>query len=167
MAIFGVLLFPGFFRLTRNQVIAVKHELYIDAAKVSGLSNARIIGRHVLSAVRSPIIIQISIVAGIAVIIQSGLAFLGLGDPDSWGGQLNSAYQAIRQKGTLIIWPGLAIALTVMSFVLLGNAIRDALRRQRAGLGSEPQKQADPSVTAAATARSTRSTATRSSSSTG
>jgi peptide/nickel transport system permease protein len=150
MAVFGVLLAPGFFRLTRNQVIAVKHELYIDAAKVSGLSNARIIGRHVLSAVRSPIIIQISIVAGIAIIIQAGLSFLGLGDSNSWGGQLSGAFQSIRQKGTLVIWPGAAIALTVMSFVLLANAIRDALRRQRAGLSSEPQRTADPELAATA-----------------
>jgi peptide/nickel transport system permease protein len=104
----------------------------------------------VLSAVRSPIIIQISIVAGIAIIIQAGLSFLGLGDPNSWGGQLAGAFQAIRQKGTLVIWPGAAIALTVMSFVLLANATRDALRRQRAGLGSEPQRAPAPELAATA-----------------
>jgi peptide/nickel transport system permease protein len=150
MAVFGVLLSPGFYRLTRNQVIAVKNELYIDAARVSGLSNARIIGRHVLSAVRSPIIIQISIVAGIAIIIQAGLAFLGLGDTDSWGGQLSGAFQAIRQNGRLVFWPGFSIGLTVMSFVLLANAIRDGLRRQRAGLAGEPQRTATTELSAEA-----------------
>ncbi|MDQ0801454.1 dipeptide/oligopeptide/nickel ABC transporter permease/ATP-binding protein [Arthrobacter sp. SLBN-112] len=134
MAVFGVMLSPGFFRLVRNQVIAVKNELYVDAARVSGLSDTRIISRHVLRVVRSPIIIQTAIIAGIAIIIQSGLEFLGLGDPatPTWGGILQNAFSNIYIDPPGILWPGLVIAATVASLVLLGNAIRDGLQGPRA-----------------------------------
>lgn len=80
MLIFGILLAPAYYRLVYAAVTAVREELYVDAARVAGLSDTRIIGRHVLSVVRAPIIIQSAIVAGIAIAIQSGLEFLGLGD---------------------------------------------------------------------------------------
>lgn len=134
MAVFGVMLSPGFFRLVRNQVIAVKNELYVDAARVSGLSDARIISRHILRVVRSPIIIQTAVIAGIAIIIQSGLEFLGLGDPatPTWGGMLQDAFSNIYINPAGILWPGLIIAATVASLVLFGNAIRDGLQGPRA-----------------------------------
>jgi peptide/nickel transport system permease protein len=134
MAVFGVMLSPGFFRLVRNQVIAVKNELYVDAARVSGLSDTRIISRHILRVVRSPIIIQTAVIAGIAIIIQSGLEFLGLGDPGTptWGGMLQDAFSNIYINPAGILWPGLIIAATVASLVLLGNAIRDGLQGPRA-----------------------------------
>jgi peptide/nickel transport system permease protein len=133
MAVFGVLLAPGFFRLVRNLVIAVKGELYVDAARVSGLTNGRIISRHVLGVIRSPIIIQTAIVAGLAIIIQSGLAFLGLGDSStpSWGESLANAFSNIYVAPTSIIWPGVLIGLTVSALVLFGNAIRDGLQGAR------------------------------------
>jgi peptide/nickel transport system permease protein len=133
MAVFGVLLAPGFFRLVRNLVIAVKGELYVDAARVSGLTNGRIISRHVLGVIRSPIIIQTAIVAGLAIIIQSGLAFLGLGDSStpSWGESLANAFSNIYVAPTSIIWPGVLIGLTVGALVLLGNALRDSLQGSR------------------------------------
>ena len=133
MAVFGVLLAPGFFRLVRNLVIAVKGELYVDAARVSGLTNRRIITRHVLGVIRSPIIIQTAIVAGLAVILQSGLAFLGLGDAatPTWGGSLADAFTSIYVAPLAIVWPGVLIALTVGSLVLLGNAFRDSLQGTR------------------------------------
>ena len=87
MALFGVLLAPAFYRLTYVTVRGVRNELYVDAARVSGLSDARIIGHHVLSVVRAPLIIQTGIVFSIAIAVQSGLYFLGLGDIDvpTWG----------------------------------------------------------------------------------
>ncbi|MFV0457849.1 MAG: dipeptide/oligopeptide/nickel ABC transporter permease/ATP-binding protein [Actinomycetales bacterium] len=148
MVVFGVILSPGFYRLVRNQVIAVKNELYVDAAKVSGLRDWRIITRHILGVVRSPLIIQISIVAGVAIIIQAGLEFLGLGDPGTptWGGMLRDSFDTLYDAPLLILWPGLVISLTVMSLVLFANAVRDALRRQRSRPEAEPQKEADDSV---------------------
>jgi peptide/nickel transport system permease protein len=73
MTVFGVLLMPGYFRIVRAAVQAVRGELYVDAARVSGLSDARIIGRHVLTVVRAPIIIHSARVAGIAIAVQAGL----------------------------------------------------------------------------------------------
>ncbi|WP_327635859.1 dipeptide/oligopeptide/nickel ABC transporter permease/ATP-binding protein [Kribbella sp. NBC_00482] len=131
MVAFGVMLSPGFHRLVRSQVMAVKHELYVDAARVSGLSDPRIIGRHVLLVVRAPIVIQAAVVAGIAIVVQSGLEFLGLGDPGTptWGGMLQDAFTNIYTSRVAIWWPGMTIALTVASLVLLGNAIRDVIQR--------------------------------------
>ena len=129
MVVFGVLLSPGYFRLTRTAVQSVRNELYVDAARASGLSDARIIGRHVMSVVRAPIIIQTALVAGVAIAIQSGIEFLGLGDPQTptWGAMLSEGFRNIYIAPLLIVWPALAIGLTVGSFVLLGNALRDAL----------------------------------------
>ena len=129
MIAFGILISPSYFRLTRSATQSVRNELYVDAAKVSGLSDARIIRRHVLSVVRAPIIIQTAAVCGIAIAVQSGLEFLGLGDPGkaTWGVMLNEGFKNVYVKPELLLWPALAMALTIGSLVLLGNAIRDAL----------------------------------------
>lgn len=129
MLIFGLLIAPGFFRLTRTAVMSVRNELYVDAARVSGLSDARIIGRHILTVVRAPLIIQTAMVSGVAISLQSGLEFLGLGDPTmvSWGLMLNDGFRNIYTNPLLLLWPAIAISLTMASFVLFGNAFRDAL----------------------------------------
>ena len=129
MLIFGLLIAPGFFRLTRTAVMSVRNELYVDAARVSGLSDSRIIGRHILTVVRAPLIIQTAMVSGVAISLQSGLEFLGLGDPTmvSWGLMLNDGFRNIYTNPILLLWPALAISLTMASFVLFGNAFRDAL----------------------------------------
>jgi ABC-type dipeptide/oligopeptide/nickel transport system permease subunit len=131
MAIFGILLSPAYFRLVYASVTAVRNELYVDAARVSGLSNVRIIGRHILSVVRAPVIIQSAIVAGIAIAIQSGLEFLGLGDSSvpTWGAMLNDGFTNIYKAPILMLWPSLAIGLTCMALVLLANAMRDEMER--------------------------------------
>lgn len=131
MLIFGILLSPSFYRLVYAAVTAVRSELYVDAARVSGLSDTRIIGRHILAVVRAPIIIQSAIILGIAIAIQSGLEFLGIGDTSvpTWGGMLNDAFQKIYQAPMLMIWPSLAIAVTLISLILLANAMRDVLER--------------------------------------
>ncbi|MET1019979.1 MAG: ABC transporter permease subunit, partial [Microterricola sp.] len=135
MVVFGVMLAPGFFRLVRSLVINVKNELYVDAARVAGLSSGRIIWRHILLVVRAPVVVHTAIVAGIAIVLQSGLEFLGLGDPSlpTWGGMLQDAFSNIYVSPTAIIWPGIAIAVTVASLVLLGNAVRDGFQRVDTG----------------------------------
>lgn len=129
MFVFGILLSPGYFRLTRTVVQSVRNELYVDAARVSGLSDLRIIARHIMSVVRAPIIIQTSIVAGVAIAIQSGLDFLGLGDPSqaTWGVMLSDGFRNVFLNPLLLLWPTLAISVTIAALVLLGNAVRDAL----------------------------------------
>jgi peptide/nickel transport system permease protein len=131
MFIFGILLSPAYFRLVYAAVTAVRNELYVDAARVSGLSDTRIIGRHILSVVRAPIIIQSAIIAGIAIAIQSGLEFLGLGDTSvpTWGGMLNDGFANIYRSPILMVWPSLTIALTCIALTLLANAMRDILER--------------------------------------
>jgi peptide/nickel transport system permease protein len=147
MVVFGVLLSPGFFRLTRNLVQGVRNELYIDAARVSGLSDLRIIARHILLVVRAPVIIQISIVSGVAIVIQAGLEFLGLGDPSvpTWGGMLQDAFANMYLAPMSLMWPGVAIGVTVASFVLLANAIRDRLQSG----GTSPSRAPRVDLTAA------------------
>jgi ABC-type dipeptide/oligopeptide/nickel transport system ATPase component/ABC-type dipeptide/oligopeptide/nickel transport system permease subunit len=131
MAIFGVLLSPTYFRLVYASVTAVRNELYVDAARVAGLSDLRIIGRHILSVVRAPIIIQSAIIVGISIAILSGLEFLGIGDLSvpTWGSMLNDGFAQIYRAPILMLWPSLAIGLTSMALVLVANAARDALER--------------------------------------
>jgi ABC-type dipeptide/oligopeptide/nickel transport system ATPase component/ABC-type dipeptide/oligopeptide/nickel transport system permease subunit len=131
MAIFGVLLSPAFFRLVYASVSAVRHELYVDAARVSGLSDLHIISRHILAVVRAPLIIQAAVILGIAIAVQSGLEFLGLGDISvpTWGSMLNDGFVAIYRAPILMLWPSLAIGLTSMALVLVSNAARDELER--------------------------------------
>ena len=133
MIVFGVLISPGYFRLTRTAVQSVRGELYVDAARVAGLSDVRIIGRHIMSVVRAPLIIQTAMVAGVAIAVQSGLEFLGLGDPQqaTWGVMLSDGFENIYVAPSLLVWPALAIGLTTAAFVLLGNAVRDALEDRR------------------------------------
>jgi ABC-type dipeptide/oligopeptide/nickel transport system ATPase component/ABC-type dipeptide/oligopeptide/nickel transport system permease subunit len=129
MIAFGILISPGYFRLTRTAVQSVRNELYVDAARVAGLSDASIIARHILSVVRAPIIIQTAMVCGVAIAIQSGLEFLGLGDPTvaTWGVMLSEGFRNVYLAPMLVVWPALAIGLTIGGLVLLGNAVRDAL----------------------------------------
>jgi peptide/nickel transport system permease protein len=133
MMIFGVLLSPAFFRLVYASVTAVRNELYVDAARVSGLSDVRIIGRHILTVVRAPVIIQSAMVLGIAIAIQAGLEFLGLGDRSipTWGSMLNDGFINIFKAPTLVLWPALVIGLVCVALTLLANAMRDELERSR------------------------------------
>jgi ABC-type dipeptide/oligopeptide/nickel transport system ATPase component/ABC-type dipeptide/oligopeptide/nickel transport system permease subunit len=142
MALFGVLLSPAFFRLVYVSVRAVRSELYIDAARVAGLSDLRIIGRHVLSVVRAPIIIQSAIILGIAIAVQSGLEFLGIGDLSvpSWGNMLNDGFAQIYRTPILMLWPSLAIGLTSMALVLVSNSARDELERAAPRRRRRPRK---------------------------
>lgn len=129
MVIFGVLMSPGFFRLVRTATQSVRNELYVDAARVAGLSDLSIMGRHILGVVRAPVIIQAAMVSGIAISFQSSLEFLGLGDPSAatWGVMVNDGFRNIYRQPLALLWPTLAISLTIGSFVLLANALRDAL----------------------------------------
>ncbi|KUM35179.1 dipeptide/oligopeptide/nickel ABC transporter permease/ATP-binding protein [Arthrobacter sp. EpRS71] len=153
MIAFGVLISPSYFRLTRTAVQSVRNELYVDAARVSGLSDLSIIARHIFSVVRAPIIIQTAAIAGVAIAIQSGLEFLGLGDPTkaTWGVMLSEGFKNVYLTPILLLWPALAMALTIGGLVLLGNAIRDALEdgekikhRKKRALASADSTTPDP-----------------------
>lgn len=129
MVVFGFLLSPGYFRLTRTAVQSVRNELYVDAARVSGLSDSRIISRHILGVVRAPIIIQTAMVSGMAISVSASLEFLGLGDPTvaTWGAMVSDGFKNIYRAPLGLLWPIIAISGTIGAFVLVGNALRDAL----------------------------------------
>ncbi|HWS51652.1 MAG TPA: dipeptide/oligopeptide/nickel ABC transporter permease/ATP-binding protein, partial [Microbacterium sp.] len=158
MFLFGFFLAPNIFRLVRNQVVGVRNELYVDAARVSGLSNRRILSRHVLYAVRGPIIIAAAFMASAAIGVQAGLAFLGFGSSTtpSFGTMTADAFQNIYSRPVQMVWPSLFLALLSGALVLLGNAYRDSLaapsasikrRRAKERVASD-QKLAVPDTTA-------------------
>ena len=148
MLILGVLIAPAFYRVVSGAVSGVRHELYVDAARVAGLSDTRIIGRHILTVVRAPAIILGAGIAAIAIGIQAGLGFLGLGDTSqpSWGGMLNAAFGVIYRAPLQLLWPSLAIGLTTVALYLFGNALRDVLERSSAPKKKRPGRSNTPTV---------------------
>ncbi|GAA4169525.1 dipeptide/oligopeptide/nickel ABC transporter permease/ATP-binding protein [Gryllotalpicola koreensis] len=148
MAVFGVLLSPAFYRLVYTAVVGVRNELYVDAARVAGVGDASIIGRHILAVVRAPIIIQAAMVMGISIAIEAGLDFLGLGDSSipTWGNMLNDAFSKMYQAPVLLIWPSAAIALTSVALVLFANTLRDELERAGSGGRAKVQSTATGTV---------------------
>ncbi|BBH63316.1 dipeptide/oligopeptide/nickel ABC transporter ATP-binding protein [Actinoplanes sp. OR16] len=130
MAVFGLLLAPTYYRLVRGVVLTVRTELYVDAARVAGLSDLRIVGRHVLWAVRAPVIIQSAFILASGIGIEAGVSFLGLGDPAgaSWGIVLQNSFNGIYNNRWAVVWPALVISLTILALILLGNALSDVLQ---------------------------------------
>ena len=134
MIAIGVAQTPIFTRLTRGQVLAVKHEDYIEAARAVGNSYLRIMLRHILPNVLAPILVQATLAIAAAIIAEAALSFLGLGQQPpapSWGSMLNTATHFISQAPWMAVWPGLAIFSLVLSFNLLGDGLRDALDPRR------------------------------------
>jgi peptide/nickel transport system permease protein len=124
---------PGLVRIVRGQALAVREEAYVEASRSVGITQFRMLRRHILPNVAAPLIVQIAISFGYALLAEAGLSFLGLGvqPPNaSWGTMLQSAYQFILSSPWQLFPPGIAIALTVLSFNLVGDGLRDALGRQ-------------------------------------
>jgi peptide/nickel transport system permease protein len=130
MIAIGISATPIFVRLTRGQVMAVKLEDYVEAARAVGNSRLRIALRHVLPNIVAPLIVQATLAIAAAVIAEASLSFLGLGQQPpapSWGSMLNTAKNYVDHAPWMAIWPGLSIFLLVLSFNLLGDGLRDAL----------------------------------------
>ena len=130
MIAIGVSATPIFVRLTRAQVLNVKTEDYVEAARALGNPPWRVALRHVLPNVTAPLIVQSTLAIAAAVIAEASLSFLGLGQQPpapSWGSMLNTAKNYVDQAPWMAIWPGLAIFLLVLAFNLLGDGLRDAL----------------------------------------
>jgi peptide/nickel transport system permease protein len=130
MIAIGISATPVFIRLTRAQVLAVKVEDYVEAARAVGNSHWRIALRHILPNVVPPLIVQATLAIAAAVIAEASLSFLGLGQQPpapSWGSMLNTAKNYIDNAPWMAVWPGLSIFLLVLSFNLLGDGLRDAL----------------------------------------
>ncbi|MFS2036824.1 ABC transporter permease [Polaromonas sp. CT11-55] len=130
MIAIGVSATPIFIRLTRAQVLAMKVEDFVEAARAVGNPHWRIALRHILPNVLPPLIVQASLAIAAAIIAEASLSFLGLGQQPpapSWGSMLNTAKNYVDNAPWMAIWPGLSIFLLVLSFNLLGDGLRDAL----------------------------------------
>jgi ABC-type dipeptide/oligopeptide/nickel transport system permease subunit len=117
-------------RLVRSQVLSVRELDYVMAARTLGGGNVRILFRHIWPNCTAPVIVSLSLGVGFAVLAESGLSFLGLGVPPptpSWGSLLQYAYQYLYGSAYLSIVPGVAISMTILSFSLIGDGLRDAL----------------------------------------
>ena len=128
MVTFGILGSAGVIRVVRSATLSVRQELYIAAARVSGVSEPRIIFRHVLPRIAGPVIVQASLWSAFALGVQTGLAFLQLGvtpPAPSWGGMVGDAAQLIYQDPWLLVPSGGIIALTILAFGLIGDTVRD------------------------------------------
>jgi len=131
MIAIGVVAIPVYTRVTRGQVLQVREREFVEAARTSGASEGRIVLRHILPNILSPLIVQASLSIAFAILAEASLSYLGLGaqpPTPTWGADINHA------KGYLTngfwwqsIGPGLAIMLTVLAFNLLGDSIRDLL----------------------------------------
>lgn len=140
MVTFGVLGSAGVIRVVRSATLSVREELYIAAARVSGVSEQRIVLRHVLPRIAGPVIVQASLFAAIALAIQTGLAFLSLGvapPTPSWGGMVKEAANLIADDGWLLVPSGGIIALTTLAFGLIGDALRDSTVERWSGSGRQ------------------------------
>ncbi|MBL3687523.1 ATP-binding cassette domain-containing protein [Leucobacter zeae] len=147
MVTIGVFMSPGYFRLTRSIVLAVRGEMYIDAAQVSGLSDLRIMRRHVVRQVVAPIVIQSALTAGLAMGMQAGLQFLGIGGGTTpgWGAAMNEGFKVMRTDPLLLLWPSIALGVSIAAFAVLGSTLGDVInakapvltRRQRRRIEAE------------------------------
>jgi peptide/nickel transport system permease protein len=130
MIAIGVTATPLFVRLTRGQVLSVKSEDYVEAARGVGNPHWRIALRHILPNVLPQLLVQATLTIATAIIAEASLSFLGLGQQPpapSWGSMLNAAQRFLATAPWMAVWPGLAIFITVLSFNLLGDGLRDAL----------------------------------------
>src|SRR5215472_2185952 len=129
MIALGVISCPILLRVVRGSTLALRGELYITAARLSGLTSLRIARRHVLPRLAGPVIVQLSLFAAAAVLVQAALSFLGLSTPEtqgpSWGNMVGEASVVISQDPWLLVPTGGALALTVMALGLVGDAVRD------------------------------------------
>jgi peptide/nickel transport system permease protein len=130
MIAIGITATPIFVRLSRGQVLAVRAEDFVEAARAVGNPPLRILLRHILPNILPPVIVQATLAIAAAIIAEASLSFLGLGQQPpapSWGSMLNTAQRFLTQAPWMAVFPGLAIFASVLAFNLLGDGLRDAL----------------------------------------
>jgi peptide/nickel transport system permease protein len=127
VAIFSV---PTFARLVRGSALSIQELDYIEATRALGASDRRIIFKHIVPNALTPIVVQATLSLGTAILISSGLSFLGLGvqpPHPEWGAMLSKGRELIRTTPVAAVAPGISITLVVLSFSMLGDGLRDAL----------------------------------------
>ena len=128
--IIGGLYIPRFTRVVHSSALAIRDLEYVESARALGASSPRIIARAILPNILAPIFVQASLAAGHAILMESGLSFLGLGPPPptpSWGRMVEQSGRFMQLSILPIIWPSAAISVTVLAFNLLGDGLRDLL----------------------------------------
>jgi len=136
MIAIGITTTPIFVRLTRGQVMSVKVEDYVEAARAMGNPRWRIALFHILPNIMPALLVQATLSIAAAIIAEAALSFLGLGQQPpapSWGSMLNAAQRFLTNAPWMAVWPGLAIFMVVLSFNLVGDGLRDALDPRERG----------------------------------
>ena len=125
----AVVSWPGVARLVRGEFLALKNREFVQACHTLGMNDLRIMLREILPNCMSPIIVIGSLMVATAILIESGLAFLGLGDPNimSWGFQIGAGRTMLRSAWWVFTFPGVAILITVLAINLVGEGLNDAL----------------------------------------
>jgi len=121
---------PTYARLVRGQTLSIKENEYILAARATGVGSGRVVGRHILPNTLGPVIVQVSLGLGFAIITESSLSFIGLGiQPPipTWGWMVQVGFQFLETAPWYVLAPASAIFLAVLGFNLLGDGLRDAL----------------------------------------
>ncbi len=117
-------------RITRGAVMTAKNEEFVTAARATGASKARILLSHILPNSMAPIIVYATVALGTFIVSEASLSFMGIGLPPtvvSWGADISAAQASLRTNPMVLFYPALALALTVLSFIMMGDAVRDAL----------------------------------------
>ena len=130
MVAIAIVYMPTFMRVVRGATLSVRHTAYVESAVALGAATPRILGRHIFPNITAPLIVHSSLVFAFAVLAEASLAFLGLGNKPpspSWGSMVSASYGFLRLAPWAAIVPGVAIALAVLGFNLLGDGLRDAL----------------------------------------
>ncbi|WP_181346988.1 ABC transporter permease [Thalassobacillus sp. CUG 92003] len=130
MIAIGIVYTPIFARIARGSVLTIKHSLYIDAAKSMGISNVKIMWKHILPNSMAPLIVQVTLSFAFAILAEAALSFLGLGvspDTPSWGIMLSEGKNWMESAWWIAVFPGIAITMAVFSFNVMGDGLRDAL----------------------------------------
>jgi len=128
--VLGVFGWPQIARITRGAVLSVKQSDYITAAKALGSSRLMTLARHVMPNSAAPIIVTATVSLGIFIVAEATLSFLGIGLPPtitSWGADISKAQTSLRSQPSVLFYPAGALALTVLSFIMMGDVVRDAL----------------------------------------
>jgi ABC-type dipeptide/oligopeptide/nickel transport system permease subunit len=129
----AVVFVPGLMRVIRSQVLAIREETFVEAAHSVGVGDSRMLRKHILPNVVSPVIVQAALAFGYAIGAEAGLSFLGLGvnpPTSSWGVMLEEAYARILESQWQLVPPAVAILLAILAFNLVGDGLRDALGRE-------------------------------------
>jgi peptide/nickel transport system permease protein len=133
--VIGVLSWPVTARLVRVEFLGLREKEFVESTRAAGASDLRIIFRHILPNAMAPIVVSGSLQIARAILMEAGLSFLGLGDPNqtSWGVMLYNAQRFLRQAWWTATFPGLAIFFLVMGFNLVGDGLNDALNPRQKG----------------------------------